>query len=41
MVDFCNFRKNNPRNRKNNLRDKSEILLFKKNRHGLKMISDL
>ena len=28
MVDFCNFRKNNPRNRKKNLRDRIEIFLF-------------
>ena len=41
MVDFCNFRKNNPRDRKKNPRDRVEIFLFFKNRLGLKMISDL
>ena len=41
MVDFCNFRKNNPRDRKKNLRDRIEISLFFKNRLGLKIESDL
>ena len=41
MVDFCNFRKNNPRDRKKNLRDRIEIFLFFKNRLVLKMTSDL
>ena len=31
MVDFCNFRKNNPRDRKKNLRDRIGIFLFFKN----------
>jgi hypothetical protein len=41
MVDFCKNRKNNPRDRKKNPRDRIEILLFLKNRLGLKIISDL
>jgi hypothetical protein len=41
MVDFCNFRKNNPRDRKKNPRDRIEIFLFFKNRLGLKITSDL
>jgi hypothetical protein len=41
MVDFCNFRINNPRDRKKNPRDRIEIFLFFKNRLGLKIISDL
>ena len=28
MVDFCNFRKNNPRDRKKNLRDRIEIFFY-------------
>ena len=30
MVDFCNFRNNNPRDRKKNLRDRIDIFYFKK-----------
>ena len=31
MVDFCNFRKNNPRDRKKNLEDKKlKFFYFKK-----------
>ena len=41
MNDFCNFRKNNPRDRKKIPRDRIEIFLFQRNRLGLKMISDL
>ena len=41
MVDFCNFHKNNLRDRKKNLRDLIEIYLFFKNILGLKMTSDI
>jgi hypothetical protein len=41
MVDFCKNRKNNPRDRKKNLRNRIEIFLFFKNRLGLKIASDL
>ena len=41
MVDFCKNSRNNPRDRKKNLRDRIEILLFFKNRLGLKIVSDL
>ena len=41
MVDFCNFRINNPRDRKKNLRDRIEIFLFFKNRLGLKIVNNL